>query len=338
MRERQLRLLGVVGISACLLFLVGRSKAAPSVSGVSGTVLHGNSIAITGTGFGTKSPAAPVLWDTIDNQSAYSSLDDGDDIPVTSGYPWSENSTYGDKVEYCDSRTARGQETAHYHWMGKGYLGWPRAMDTHTSNDNHQFYAYYWWKPSWDPNDPDGTKFMRVWDNSDGTDTRISWTSHDLYAYSELYGMNREYGEWSGDGGEWNSMEMWVDADAQVIKAWVNCDLEFDLDDFDKVDNDIGFSTGRLGMDPRYGEYYTEMHNDMTNMYIDVTQARVLIGDASTWSGCAHTEIQIPTAWSSSSVTVTVNQGSFAGSSGAYLYVVDSAGTVNSSGYSITFD
>ena len=203
------------------------APAAPSISSVSGIITQGSTITISGSGFGSKSPAAPVLWDTVDNQSAYSSLGDGDDIPVTSDYPWRTNSTYGDKVEYCTSRTMRGQETAHYHWYGKGYLGWPRAMDSHTSNDNHQFYAYYWWKPAWDPNDLDGTKFIRVWDDPDGTDTRISWTSHDMYSFSDEYGMNRQYAKWSGDGGQWNNMEIWVDSDAHVMKAWVNCDLEF---------------------------------------------------------------------------------------------------------------
>jgi hypothetical protein len=75
----------------------------------------------------------------------------------------------------------------------------------------------------------------------------------------------------------------------------------------------------------------------MDDVYIDITQARVEIGNASTWAACTHKEIQPPTAWSASSVTVTVNRGSFGDTDAAYLYVVDSTGAVNSSGYAITF-
>ncbi|GAH76879.1 unnamed protein product, partial [marine sediment metagenome] len=70
-------------------------------------------------------------------------------------------------------------------------------------------------------------------------------------------------------------------------------------------------------------------------IYIDTTQSRVEIGNAATWSGCSHREVQIPSSWSSSSVSIDVNTGSFSNGT-AYLYVVDSSGAVNSSGYQIT--
>ena len=72
------------------------------------------------------------------------------------------------------------------------------------------------------------------------------------------------------------------------------------------------------------------------NVYIDHTQARVEIGDKSTWNACAHREIQVPSAWSSSSITFIARQGTFSGSGTAYLYVVDSTGAMNSNGYPIT--
>jgi hypothetical protein len=65
------------------------------------------------------------------------------------------------------------------------------------------------------------------------------------------------------------------------------------------------------------------------------SQARVEIGDNATWANCTHKEIQIPSAWSSSSITATVNQGSFKNGDSAYLFVVDGDGNV-SNGYPIT--
>lgn len=46
-----------------ILLLTGTAYATPDVDPITGTLTHGESKVITGTGFGTKSPAAPVLWD-----------------------------------------------------------------------------------------------------------------------------------------------------------------------------------------------------------------------------------------------------------------------------------
>jgi hypothetical protein len=61
-----------------------------------------------------------------------------------------------------------------------------------------------------------------------------------------------------------------------------------------------------------------------------------MIGNARTFNGCTIREIQIPTAWSDNSITVTVNQGVFGSGMTVYLYVVDQNGAVNSTGYPIT--
>ncbi|MCD4791910.1 MAG: T9SS type A sorting domain-containing protein [Bacteroidales bacterium] len=65
------------------------------------------------------------------------------------------------------------------------------------------------------------------------------------------------------------------------------------------------------------------------------TRSRVEIGDNPDWNYCTHREIQIPTAWSNNSITITANQGSFQDDDTAYLFVVDENGTV-SNGYPIT--
>lgn len=68
------------------------------------------------------------------------------------------------------------------------------------------------------------------------------------------------------------------------------------------------------------------------DIYIQVgTQARVEICDNAIWANRKHCEIQYPTAWTSDglSITVTLNRGSFGTTDTAYLYVVDSTGTVS---------
>jgi len=92
-----------------------------------------------------------------------------------------------------------------------------------------------------------------------------------------------------------------------------------------------------------FGQYIGNTSTTIdANIYYDdvfvqtATWARIEIGDNSSWNDCAHREIQIPTAWSDDSITITVNQGSFQDGETAYLFVVDENGTV-SEGYPITF-
>lgn len=72
------------------------------------------------------------------------------------------------------------------------------------------------------------------------------------------------------------------------------------------------------------------------DVFIQVgSQARVEIGDKSTWSNCTYREVQVPTSWTSSQIKATVNAGKFSSGQTAYVYVVDSSGNVNSQGYPI---
>jgi len=86
------------------------------------------------------------------------------------------------------------------------------------------------------------------------------------------------------------------------------------------------------------GDSYTgirdaEIYYD--DIYISQSQARIEIGNNETWENCTHREIQIPTAWTTDEITITVNQGSFS-NEGAYIFVIDENGGV-SAGYPVTF-
>lgn len=76
----------------------------------------------------------------------------------------------------------------------------------------------------------------------------------------------------------------------------------------------------------------TDMRVWVDDVYIDNTQARVELCDAATWATVTHCEPQIPTAWSDSSVTVTLNIGSFSAGDAVYPYLIDANGDV-SGGY-----
>lgn len=69
------------------------------------------------------------------------------------------------------------------------------------------------------------------------------------------------------------------------------------------------------------------------DVYLDTTWARVMIGNASTWLSSTVKEPLIPSAWSNTSITASVNTGTFLPGQQVYLYVIDSNGEANSIGY-----
>jgi hypothetical protein len=63
-----------------------------------------------------------------------------------------------------------------------------------------------------------------------------------------------------------------------------------------------------------------------------------MIGNAATFASSTQREIQIPkTTWNNEQIQITVNKGAFNSGDPAYLYVIDSTGAVNATGYAITF-
>lgn len=82
---------------------------------------------------------------------------------------------------------------------------------------------------------------------------------------------------------------------------------------------------------------YKDNYRYFTDMYIDNTFARVMIGNTSSFALCTLREIQLPSVWMDNAITIKVNADAFTDNSNAFLYVVDSDGNVNANGYPITF-
>jgi hypothetical protein len=64
-------------------------------------------------------------------------------------------------------------------------------------------------------------------------------------------------------------------------------------------------------------------------------QARVEIGDAPIYADCQRLTVATVTSWSSSSITATIRQGSFADFNSAYLFVFAANGNANPAGFAL---
>jgi hypothetical protein len=69
------------------------------------------------------------------------------------------------------------------------------------------------------------------------------------------------------------------------------------------------------------------------DVYVDTSWQRVMVCAQSTWAACANKSIQIPSAWSDTAISVTLNKGLLSGLVGSYLYVIDADGGVNAQGF-----
>ncbi|ERS12286.1 hypothetical protein Q673_01350 [Marinobacter sp. EN3] len=132
----------------------------------------------------------------------------------------------------------------------------------------------------------------------------------------------------------WHHFEVELDVAKGTLKSWFNGQLG-----------------GIAKFDPRaaYQEAYSPTialignnakQDQLQNMYIseiymDKSVQRVVIGNASNYDDLTHYELQRPVRWGRNEIEFSVNLGAFDSSSGLYLYVFDENGVPNKNGFSL---
>ena len=324
-----------------LTFCSSAAVAAPTISPTtSSTLQHGQAVSIFGDSFGIKANPSPQFWDTVENQTAYSALANGATIPTGAGKPWEAQCSYlgGSCVKFITTANEqRGKSKATYKSSDteSGYL------EGRTIAATGKMYISWWWKPATDPvSGSHSSKFVRLSNSSDVVNKTFSWTQMHSYAFRTdqgyCQGGGADWATWTGNVNQWNFQEVWIDkatrtytirVNGQAIAnnvSWSSC-TGFD---FDHVWS-IGWDAG--------GETPPAITSWMDDIYVDNSFSRVMICNQGTFGGSTHCEMQIPSSWNNSQISLTVNQGTFLDGTTAYLYVVDASGIANSSGYPVAF-
>ena len=115
-------------------------------------LISGRTYTLQGAGFGLKNPVEPILFDTVDNQDLYNSLNHGDVVPTRSangsGYPWWSNGyssvpwdMVNDNVKYWETDN-RVSGRPHYHAEGAGFL----ASGDFDDEVSETLYVNWWLK------------------------------------------------------------------------------------------------------------------------------------------------------------------------------------------------
>ncbi len=301
----------------------------PEISNISGTMLRGNQVMISGSNFGNHpdfSPSHPYLARIFDDfesgqlNNASGSWDAGNQSGIYlegDGNINRANSSYS-------VRQVRGSGK----YSSLGHIGDP---------SQRVLYMYSWRR--FDPFSSitvTNSKIFRVWSSvSNDNNWVMSILNNDWR--NGLFGWDIE-GEWQTGQevkygsfgpefiGNWHCYEVLIDQNNNSVKVWI---------DGVEKSSDSPYSWGVFNP---YGIFYDAFSHESDNpytytddCYISHTQARVMIGNSSTYSNSSHREIQIPTSWSNNSITIIANQGAYKSGDRAYLYVIDSEGNVTDS-------
>jgi hypothetical protein len=334
---------GMAYALAIAVCLAGVAGAAPVINGYSGTFSDGQNCTISGSGFGSKPTGAPIKYDDFENGS--------------NGSPLSGWVTYsgGNAPPQYDTQYLRPHSSRS---ARANYIGQYNQFGIQSPTDISQVYIDFWYL--YDPASPPSRnhKLFRLYADQDQGFPNL---------YANIYCDSTGGDHLSQDGVDTGNYHKYFEWGwRHAVKKWVHVQGYFKASSATADDgqarlwidgipwvNEMAFRT-RTTTNPTLwhsvwfgywlghessqycsaspGASYTYWDD----VYVDYTQARIEVGNASTYAACTHREVQIPTAWGTNSIAINVNGGSFDPGSGLYVYVTDPNGAVNAAGYPVT--
>lgn len=336
--------------------------AAPDVSNSIGTISDGQSITISGSGFGSTGPNV-VLFDNFTGTS-------GDVIPLTGAQvgAWTARGGYNATYEADGTNTAalfvnaleQRQLVTTFSGVTNVFVSYKVKIPTgyHFPNSSAPgaFCPDSCWKLAWlmdngQSTDDDFCTPTHSWDDEwsiSGNDAGITYPLGTVN--KPKVGNDVGSGRWFSFSG-WNRMSTWIKGGANPItdlgKIWFqavnseygNRSYYFDRYVFDGDDETLDDAIQEIDTFKIPGWYRVaganSAYDSMTRaIYDDVylatganAAARVEIGNASTYSACTRLAIATPTNWSATSIVATVRSGDFSSGEYVYLFVVDADNT-----------
>jgi hypothetical protein len=361
---------GIWASTACsLMFLTGAAIAAPSGLKASGTFSHKGTVTITGTGFGTKGTAAPVIWD---DASGNSILDKWDGAWPNNNPAY--NTTYRSPMRGIGlphNNVTRYIAGAHAESAGAqgGYNVIPFKYRTISSYPAYSFWSWYERADDkWVFNGNGNYKTFAFSEGQGPYNMPNNWyvvinppqplsnTSLLTYTFNDdTNSCTPQYGWCTLMPTDTNGHSHWWDAAINPMSGtWKKVQMEIKYtnqnDGYIKLWEDGVLRINYAGSTDKYpGNTRTEGPGGYTNMYgnsnnwrywddvyLDYSLARVVLANNADITKATIIEPQIPSSWSDGSIGITVNLGKFTAGQTAYLFVYDPTGAHNSAGLPIT--
>lgn len=320
---------------------VAPCSAAGTIAGVAGTVANGEQVAISGSGFGT-GPVV-VLFDDFELGT------DGSVILTGSGSArvgqWNAlgetKPTYSSASEVSGNLAFRADMSSHW-------LAYAEALLPVSTRD--VFVSWNLFLPSGD-NIPgegtdEGTNWKQLWiqGQDSGDDDLVTPT---ILGYTSFFinGNDNPYTKWitlNFSKGTWLRMFCWIKGGASSdggVKFY-----EVTSGGIIARANDSSVSTlyaegyfERVRVNG-YGRVTSNSHPMFDDVYIaagPAAQARVELGNDSSYYRATRLATSTPTSWADGQISATVRTGGFKAGEAVYLFVVTSDG-VPSAGFPVT--
>ncbi len=339
----------ILFIALVLAFSGGVAYSAPSITGVGGAVTHGQSITISGSGFGTKSTAAPLVWDDCETGTMASKWSDYQPTQAGATYNMQYRTIPYRSLPSPHSYSTKymaGCHTPDYGWGyydGRQvylshvfaspptytYASWYYRVDgSFPTSDNHKIYDI---SEASEP-DGDGTGYYAEFTSGMNKTTGANFHTNTGVGCENCYGPDNAPNPYNG----WIKIEVINKHNAAdgYEKHYINnveqCSLTNCNNTIEPVHIGIGtyFRTGSGTGDNNSFRFFDDV-------YVDNTTQRVMICNNATYASATVCENQVPSAWSNTSITTTVNQGALTGTN--YLFVYDGTNVANATGTSVTF-
>ncbi len=307
-------------------------------SGVSGTLTHGSTITLTGSGFGTHS----------DYGGAQSFLCAGwHDVSNGSGN--GGNITLGPTLEYPEQWTVpasggHGPSGRYLRRVNPNESNYEGGGDWGLSQSGTAGVCLVscWFRTAAKAIQQSG-KFFRVY--SDTSNFYTFQGAGRLAFGAACEGMSGTTTIWGSDdtftGETWQRVDLLWQQDPNLVQGYLNGTLIWqrgsslaDPNDEQWIPNpwtgnghSLGFG-GYFDAADRNGGFGNDGNWDFCDLYVDYTYARVELGNNATFANCTQSELQIPVTWSATEIQFQLNRGGFALGASAWIHVIDSSNTV----------
>lgn len=342
--QKNKRIFAAAVVFASLFSLAENSLAAPAISGVSGTVSNGNTVTISGSGFGTGPNI--VLFDDFEKGTNGSNIKTGAGSAQVGKWDFIE----GTRVpKYSNANKVSG--TLAFRADMSSY--WRELVTTHLPSSTKKIFMSWWTLiPSGTvlpgTGDPAGINWKNIWLQGEGTTDDDLVIPGFLGADSFLVTSNSlPYTRWFSldfNIGQWKRISYYVNggsgSNSGSFKFWelTSSGISQRINDNNVTILESGGVFEQICLNG-YGRVTSNCYPTFDDVYIatgDNALARIEIGNNATYVNCTKLAVVTPDSWSTNSISAKVWQGNFVASEQAYLFIIDSTGTP-SPGYPITF-
>lgn len=353
------------GVICLLVFLTGSAAAAPAIQSASGAFSHKSAVTITGSGFGTKDIAAPIVWD---DASGNNILDKWDGAWPNNNATY--NTTYRSPMRgIALPHNNITRYIAGAHGQGSGANGGYNVIFfKYRTISSYPAYTYASWyeraDDAWVFGGDNNYKTFAFSNGQGPYNLPINWylafntpnpnSTKDSASYilgDDSWGLQYESLMLTDTNGH---SHWWDSAINPMSGVWKKVELEIKYtnknDGYIKLRENGVLRINYAGSTDKYpGNSRTEgiggyarMYNQPNNwrywadVYLDYSLARVVLANNANLNNATIREPQISSAWSTSSISFSVNLGKFTAGQTAYLFVFDPSGVPNTTGYPIT--